>query len=93
MLILRLAHTMGGPLGTLNFIKPPTARSNPYMPIMVVGALLSGIVLALLSPGIDSLAGELAIAGSLCYVAVLVIALSGRADQQTNRALVRSEPS
>ena len=78
---------------TLNFIKPPTARSNPYMPIVVVGALLSGIVLALLSPGIDSLAGELVIAGSLCYVAVLVIALSGRADQQTNRALVRSETS
>ena len=93
MPILRLAHKMGGPLDTLNFIKPPTARSNPYMPIMVVGALLSGIVLALLSPGIDSLAGELATAESLCYVAVLVIALSGRADQQTNRALVRSEPS
>ena len=48
----------------------------PYMPIVVVGALLGGIVLAILSPGIHSLAGELAIAGSVCYVAVLAIALS-----------------
>jgi hypothetical protein len=44
---------------------------DPYMPIVVVGAFLGGIVLAILSPGIHSLSGELAIAGSLCYVAVL----------------------
>jgi uncharacterized membrane protein len=49
---------------------------DPYMPIVVAGALLGGIVLAILSPGIHSLFGELAIAGSLCYVAVLVVALS-----------------
>src|ERR1700746_526401 len=49
---------------------------NPYMPIVVVGALLGGIVLAILSPGIHSLSGELAIAGSACYVAVLAIALA-----------------
>jgi uncharacterized membrane protein len=49
---------------------------NPYMPIVVVGALLGGIVLAILSQGIHSLSGKLAIAGSVCYVAVLAIALS-----------------
>jgi uncharacterized membrane protein len=49
---------------------------DPYMPIVVVGALLGGIVLAILSQGIHSLSGELAIAGSVCYVAVLAIALS-----------------
>jgi uncharacterized membrane protein len=48
---------------------------NPYMPIVVVGALLGGIVLAI-SSGVHSLSGELAIAGSACYVAVLAIALS-----------------
>lgn len=49
---------------------------NPYMPIVVVGALLGGMVLAFLSPGIHSFSGELAVAGSVSYVAVLVIALS-----------------
>jgi uncharacterized membrane protein len=49
---------------------------DPYMPIVVVGALLGGVVLAILSPGIRSLPGELAIAGSICYAAVLAISLS-----------------
>jgi uncharacterized membrane protein len=49
---------------------------DPYMPIVVAGALLGGIVLAILSPGIHSLSGELAIAGSVCYAAVLAIAMS-----------------
>ncbi|MEZ2130864.1 MULTISPECIES: anthrone oxygenase family protein [unclassified Sinorhizobium] len=49
---------------------------NPYMPIVVMGAVLSGIVLAILSPGVQSLSGELAIAGSVCYAAVIVIALT-----------------
>ena len=49
---------------------------DPYMPIVVVGALLGGIVLAILCQGIHSLPGGLAIAGSVCYVAVLAIALS-----------------
>jgi hypothetical protein len=31
---------------------------NPYMPIVVVGAILGGILLAILSPGIHSLSGE-----------------------------------
>jgi hypothetical protein len=67
---------------------------NPYMPIVVVGALLGGIVLAILSPGIHSLSGELAIAGSVCYVAVLAIALlTDVPDQQTDRALVSAEPA
>jgi glycerol uptake facilitator-like aquaporin len=35
---------------------------DPYMPIVVVGALLGGIVLALLSSGIHSLSGEFGIA-------------------------------
>ena len=60
---------------------------NPYMPIVVVGALLGGILLAILSPGIHSLSGELAIAGSVCYVAVLVIALS--TDVPINRQIER----
>ena len=68
---------------------------DPYMPIVVVGALLGGIVLTILSPGIHSLAGDLAIAGSICYVAVLAIALSTnvRINKQIARWSVESPPN
>jgi uncharacterized membrane protein len=60
---------------------------NPYMPIVVVGAILGGIVLAMLSPGIHSVAGELAIAGSVSYVSVVAIALS--TDVRINKKIAR----
>ena len=65
---------------------------NPYMPIVVVGAILGGIVLAIL--GIHSLSGQLAIAGSVCYVAVLAIALSTnvRINKQIAHWSVQSPP-
>jgi uncharacterized membrane protein len=67
---------------------------NPYMPTVVVGALLGGIVLAILFQGIHSLSGELAIAGFVCYVAVLAIALSTdvRINKQIARWSVQSPP-
>jgi uncharacterized membrane protein len=67
---------------------------NPYMPIVVVGAILGGVVLAILSPGIDSLSGALAIVGSVCYVAVVAIALSTdvRINKQIARWSVESPP-
>lgn len=46
---------------------------DPYMPIVVIGALLGGIVLAIFSSGIRSAPGRLAIAVVLGYVAVLAI--------------------
>jgi uncharacterized membrane protein len=68
---------------------------DPYMPIVVVGALLGGIVLAIFSPGIHSLSGELAIAGSVCYLAVLVITLPtcGRINKQIARWSVQNPPN
>ena len=68
---------------------------NPYMPIVVVGALLGGIVLAILSQGILSLSGELAIAGSVCYAAVLAIALATdvRINKQIARWSIESPPN
>jgi hypothetical protein len=67
---------------------------DPYMPIVVVGAMLGGIVLAILSQGSHSLSGELAIAGSVCYVAVLAIALSTnvRINKQLERWSVEKPP-
>jgi uncharacterized membrane protein len=67
---------------------------DPYMPIVVVGALLGGIVLAILPQGIHSFSGDLAIAGSICYVAVLAIALSTnvRINKQIEHWSVESPP-
>ena len=67
---------------------------DPYMPIVVVGALLGGIVLAILSRGVHSLSGELAVAGAVCYAAVIAIALSTnvRINKQVARWSVPSPP-
>ena len=67
---------------------------DPYMPIVVVGALLGGIVLAILPPGIHSLSGKLGIAGFLCYAAVLAISLTTnvRINKQVARWSAQSPP-
>ena len=67
---------------------------NPYMPIVVMGAVLGGIVLVVLSPGIHSPSGKLAIAGSVCYAAVIAIALATdvRINHQIARWSVQSPP-
>lgn len=67
---------------------------DPYMPTVVGGALLGGIMLAIFSPGIHSLSGELAVAGSVCYAAVIAIALSTnvRINKQIERWSVQSPP-
>ena len=68
---------------------------NPYMPIVVVGAILGGTALAILYGAIHSLSGELAIAGSVSYVAVLAIALSTdvRINKQIAHWSVQSPPN
>ena len=48
---------------------------NPYMPIVVIGALAGGVALAVMY-GIDSIPGQLAAAGAVCYALVLIIAVS-----------------
>src|SRR5258708_13472346 len=54
----------------------------------------TGIVLAILSRGIHSLSGELAIAGSACYAAVIAIGLPTcvRINKQGARWAVQSPP-
>jgi uncharacterized membrane protein len=66
----------------------------PYMPIVVGGASLGGIVLAILSPVIHSLSGELAIAGAACYAAVIAISLPTdvRINKQVARWSVQTPP-
>ena len=48
---------------------------DPYMPIVVLGAIAGGIALAVFS-GVDSASGSLAICGAVFYAAGIVITLS-----------------
>jgi uncharacterized membrane protein len=48
---------------------------NPYMPIVVYGALAGGVALAVIY-GVHSVPGQLAAAGAVCYALVIIIAVS-----------------
>jgi uncharacterized membrane protein len=82
-------------LAYVEFHQATNHTFDPYMPIVVVGTILGGIVLAILSPGIHSLSGELAILGCLCYVAGLAISLSinVRINKQIERWSVKNPPA
>jgi hypothetical protein len=45
---------------------------DPYMPIVVVGALVGGVALAVMY-GVHSIPGQLAAAGAVCYALVIII--------------------
>jgi hypothetical protein len=45
---------------------------DPYMPIVVIGAPVGGVALALMY-GVYSIPGRLAIAGAVCYALVIII--------------------
>jgi hypothetical protein len=45
---------------------------DPYMPIVVIGALAGGVALAVMY-GVHSISGELAAAGAACYALVIII--------------------
>jgi uncharacterized membrane protein len=45
---------------------------DPYMPIVVIGALAGGVALAVIY-GVHSIPGQFAAAGALCYVLVIII--------------------
>jgi uncharacterized membrane protein len=47
---------------------------DPYMPIVVVGALAGGVALAVMY-GVHSTSGQLAAAGAVCYALILIITL------------------
>ena len=48
---------------------------DPYMPIVVIGALAGGVSLAAMY-GVHSIPGQLAAAGAVCYALVLIVAVS-----------------
>jgi uncharacterized membrane protein len=57
---------------------------DPYMPIVVSGAIVGGVALAAVSSGVLP-ASWLAISGAICYAAVLAISLS--TNVPTNKAI------
>jgi uncharacterized membrane protein len=77
--------------GSLSPAQANNHKFDPYMPTVVVGALLGGIMLAILSRRVHSLSGELAIAGSVCYAAVLAVT-DVRINKQVARWSVQSPP-
>src|SRR6516165_7397546 len=58
---------------------------DPYMPIVVFGAIFGGVALAAVSPGVHSKSGQLAITGAVGYAAVIAISLS--TNVPTNRVI------
>src|SRR5262245_59588534 len=48
---------------------------DPYMPIVVFGAIFGGIALAVVSSGANPTSGRLAISGAACYAVVIAISL------------------
>jgi len=66
---------------------------DPYMPIVVVGALAGGIALAVIY-GIGSTGGQLAAAGAICYALVLIIGLPTcvRINRQISSWSIRNPP-
>jgi uncharacterized membrane protein len=48
---------------------------DPYMPIVVMGALAGGVALAAIY-GVHSTSGQLAAIGAVCYALVLIVAVS-----------------
>jgi len=60
----------------IEFHQATNRTFDPYMPIVVLGALFGGVALAAMAPGVHSASGRLAILGVLCYAAGLAISLS-----------------
>jgi hypothetical protein len=56
----------------VEFHQQTNSTFDPYMPIVVIGALAGGIALAVVY-GVHSIPGQLAAAGAICYALVIII--------------------
>jgi hypothetical protein len=71
----------------VEFHQATNATFQPYMPVIVAGAAVGGVVLAALPPGLTSVSGSLALFGVFCYAAVVVISLA--TDVRINNQVAR----
>src|SRR5580700_1968694 len=66
---------------------------DPYMPVVVIGALAGGVVLAVMN-GVHSIPGQLAAAGAVCYALVIIIGVPTcvRINHQIARWSIQNPP-
>jgi hypothetical protein len=66
---------------------------DPYVPIVVIGAVAGGVALAVMY-GIHSTAGQLAAAGAVCYALVIIIGVPTcvRINHQIARWSIQNPP-
>jgi Domain of unknown function (DUF1772) len=69
-----LARAMAqlSPLTYVELHQSTNRTFDPYMPVVVVGAIVGGVVLAVAS-GIQTASGQLSAFGAVCYAAVIAI--------------------
>ena len=70
----RAMNRMSSSSAYTEFHQATNETFETYMPIVMLGSVFGGVALAALS-GIHSVSGGLAIAGALCYAAVIAITL------------------
>jgi hypothetical protein len=73
--LARAMARLSGP-AYVEFHQATNDTFDPYMPMVVVGAALGGIVLAALPPGSTTVSGLLALLGAFCYAAIVPITLA-----------------
>jgi uncharacterized membrane protein len=77
----------------IEFHQQTNRTFDPYMPIVVVGALAGGVALAVMY-GVHSIAGQLAATGAVCYALVITIGVPTgvRINHQVARWPVQNPP-
>jgi Domain of unknown function (DUF1772) len=83
--LARAMARVSSPSAYTEFHQATNLTFDPYMPIVVFGALCGGIALAVVSSGVGSASGRLAISGAACYAVVIVISLS--TNVRTNKLI------
>jgi uncharacterized membrane protein len=73
--LARAMARINSPQAYTEFHQATNHTFEPYMPIVVGGSILGGIILAITSPGLGSVSGNLAIFGAIGYAAVIAITL------------------
>ena len=82
------------PSAYVEFHQSTNRTFDPYMPIVVVGAIVGGVVLALTS-GIHTASGQFSAFGVACYVAVIAVGVPTcvRMNKQVARWSIKNPPA
>jgi uncharacterized membrane protein len=77
----------------IEFHQQTNRTFDPYMPIVVIGAVAGGVALAVMY-GVHSIAGQLAAAGAVCYALVITVGVPTcvRINHQIARWSIQNPP-